>query len=431
MSTANQSPVDSYELTRLDNGIRVVSATHPHTRGVSLAIYFASGSRYESNATAGISHYVEHMLFKGTKKWPTARDISEAVEGVGGNINASTGKEIVNYWVRVPASKFDLAAEVVCSLVREPILDQAEFEKERKVILEELDMTRDDPQSRISMLAEEITFPGHPLGRDVGGTSDSLQSLTRDDLVRHIADEYSPSSAVVSVAGPASHSDVLEVIERFLGEWAGGASGNREGTPGLATGQTVAVEHRAIEQANICLTMPGIAYEDPDRWTLALLNVILGDGMSSRLFQRIREELALAYAVQSFSHSHSDQGFYGVYAGVSPESAPGAIDAILEELRRFRGSVTADELTRSREYLKGRLVLGTEDTGGVVSWIGRQEALMGRILTVAEVLENFEAVALEDINRVAERIFDPRNYRLAVLGPFESGDEFESRLAAA
>lgn len=432
MNEAHISPVDSFEATTLDTGLRVVSVTLPHTLAVSLSIYVASGSRYESDASAGISHYVEHMLFKGTKSWPTARKISEAVEGVGGNLNASTGHEIVNYWARVPAPKLEIAADVICSLVKEPILDAAEFEKERNVILEELDMTRDDPQSRIAMLAEEITFPDHPLGRDIGGSRESLETLTRDDLVRHISDEYVPAASVVCVVGRMSHEEAVEVVEKILGDWGIDRSPKqRSVSRGLASGKVARVEHRDIEQANVCLTMPGISYEDPDRWTLSLVNGILGGGMSSRLFQRIREELALAYAVQSFSQSHSDQGYFGVYAGVSPKNATAAVDAILIELSRFAETVTSDELNRAREYLKGRLVLGTEDTRGVVSWVGRQEALVGRVVTVAEALDNIDATSLEDVRRVAARIFDSSNYRLAVLGPFESSKEFDAQLIAA
>ncbi len=432
MNEAHISPVDSFETTTLDTGLRVVSVTLPHTLAVSLSIYVASGSRYESDASAGISHYVEHMLFKGTKSWPTARKISEAVEGVGGNLNASTGHEIVNYWARVPAPKLEIAADVICSLVKEPILDAAEFEKERNVILEELDMTRDDPQSRIAMLAEEITFPDHPLGRDIGGSRESLETLTRDDLVRHISDEYAPAAGVVCVVGRMSHKEAVEVVEKILGDWGIDRSPKqRSVSRGLASGKVARVEHRDIEQANVCLTMPGISYEDPDRWTLSLVNGILGGGMSSRLFQRIREELALAYAVQSFSQSHSDQGYFGVYAGVSPKNATAAVDAILIELSRFAETVTSDELNRAREYLKGRLVLGTEDTRGVVSWVGRQEALVGRVVTVAEALDNIDATSLEDVRRVAARIFDSSNYRLAVLGPFESSKEFDAQLTAA
>ena len=432
MNEAHISPVDSFETTTLDTGLRVVSVTLPHTLAVSLSIYVASGSRYESDASAGISHYVEHMLFKGTKSWPTARKISEAVEGVGGNLNASTGQEIVNYWARVPAPKLEIAADVICSLVKEPILDAAEFEKERNVILEELDMTRDDPQSRIAMLAEEITFPDHPLGRDIGGSRESLETLTRDDLIRHISDEYAPAAGVVCVVGRMSHEEAVEIVEKFLGDWGIDRSPKqRSVSRGLASGKVARVEHRDIEQANVCLTMPGISYEDPDRWTLSLVNGILGGGMSSRLFQRIREELALAYAVQSFSQSHSDQGYFGVYAGVSPKNATAAVDAILIELSRFAETVTSDELNRAREYLKGRLVLGTEDTRGVVSWVGRQEALVGRVVTVAEALDNIDATSLEDVRRVAARIFDSSNYRLAVLGPFESSKEFDAQLTAA
>lgn len=426
------SPIDSYQLAVLPNGLRVVTVTLPHTLAVSFSLYLASGARYESDLHAGISHYVEHIVFKGTGKWPSARLISEAVEGVGGHLNASTGKELVNYWARVPAAKLELAAEVICSLVRDPILDPTEVEKERSVILEELDMALDDPQSRISMLAEEVTFPDHPLGRDTGGTRESLHSIDRDALAGHIGKEYVPPQAVVAVAGPPSHDEMVAVVERFLGDWKNGAaSPERLRSRGVASGQAAIVEKRATEQANMCLTMPGIAYEDPDRWALGLLNVILGDGMSSRLFQRLREELALTYSVYSFSLSLSDQGFYGIYAGVNPKRAPEAVDAILLELGRLETTLQQEELDRAKEYTKGSLVLGTEDTRGVVGWVGRQQALVGRIVTIAEALAMIERVNLADLGRVAARIFKPANYRLAVLGPFESEAPFLAQLGAA
>ena len=432
MTDSNHLPVDAYEMTQLPNGATVVSVTVPHTRAISYSVLLRAGSRFETDLVAGISHFVEHIVFKGTKSWPTAKAISEAIEGVGGGLNASTGREIVTYWARVPEPKFEQAVSVISSLVTEPINDRDEVEKERDVILEELAMSRDDPHSRIGMISDEVTFPGHALGRDIAGTPESLKNIDREGLAGFMDTQYVPSSVVIAVAGNRTHAEVLDSVGKRFGDWkAGTAPAERETTIGIARGQAVRVENWDGEQANFVLTMPGIKHEDPDRWALSLMNVILGDGMSSRLFQRIREELALAYSVYSFPVMHSDQGAFGVYSGVSPDKAQLALGAVMDELARFGKTVTADELDRAREYVRGRLLLGTEDTRGAVHWVGRQLALTGKIITIDETLASIDAVTLEDLRRIAERILRPEDYRLVVLGPFEGDAGFESLLAGS
>ena len=311
LTDSNHLPVDAYELTQLPGGATVVSVTVPHTRAISFSILLRAGSRFETDALAGVSHFVEHIVFKGTNGWPTAKSISEAIEGVGGSLNASTGREIVTYWARVPEPKFEQAVSVISSLVTEPINNPDEVEKERDVILEELAMSRDDPHSRIGMISDEVTFPGHALGRDIAGTPESLNNIDRDELAGFMDAQYVPSSVVVAVAGNRTHAEVVDTVGGRLGDWKVDAPpAARETTIGVASGQAVRVENWEGEQANFVLTMPGIRHEDPDRWALSLMNVILGDGMSSRLFQRIREELALAYSVYSFPVAHSDQGHF-------------------------------------------------------------------------------------------------------------------------
>ncbi len=432
LTDSNHLPVDAYELTQLPGGATVVSVTVPHTRAISFSILLRAGSRFETDALAGVSHFVEHIVFKGTNGWPTAKSISEAIEGVGGSLNASTGREIVTYWARVPEPKFEQSVSVISSLVTEPINDPDEVEKERDVILEELAMSRDDPHSRIGMISDEVTFPGHALGRDIAGTPESLNNIDRDELAGFMDAQYVPSSVVVAVAGNRTHAEVVDTVGGRLGDWKVDAPpAARETTIGVASGQAVRVENWEGEQANFVLTMPGIRHEDPDRWALSLMNVILGDGMSSRLFQRIREELALAYSVYSFPVAHSDQGIFGVYSGVSPDKAELALGAVMEELARFGETVSADELDRAREYVRGRLLLGTEDTRGAVHWVGRQLALTGNIVTIEETLANIDAVTLEDLRRVAERILRPEDFRLAVLGPFDGDAGFQSLLAGS
>ena len=406
--------------------------TVPHTQAVTYSIMLAAGSRFEAGPVAGISHFVEHIVFKGTKSWPSAKSISEAIEGVGGSLNASTGREMVTYWARVPEPRFEQAVSVISSLVAEPIVDGDEVQKERGVILEEIAMAHDDPHSRVGMLSAEVTYPGHPLGRDIAGTPESLQNIDRAALAGYMEEQYVPSSVVVAVAGNRPHAEVVQAVGEKLADWRMDAPAvERETTHGVGTGQEVRVENWDSEQANLVLTMPGIRQEDPDRWALSLLNIILGDGMSSRLFQKIREEMALAYSVYSFPVMHSDQGVFGVHAGVSPGKAETALAAVMAELARFGETVTEHELEMAKEYSRGRLLLGTEDTRGVVHWIGRQMAMTGKIVTIEEALARIAGVTLDDIRRVAERILRPEDYRLAVLGPFDGEHGFESRLAGS
>lgn len=423
------NPIDQAESTTLENGLRVVSATMPNTQAVSYAVLINAGSRFEDSAQAGISHFIEHLVFKGTRRWPTPRAISEQIEGVGGVLNASTGKELVTYWCKVPAPRFAKGSSVISSLVTEHLIPAEDVDRERSVILEEIDMYYDDPHSMTDLLSERITYPDHPMGRDIIGSRETLKSIGRDDLLDFIAKQYEPHSTVVAVAGKPSHAEAVEMAEREFGTWASDrAPARREYSDGRVTGQALHVEERATEQANMLLTMPAPAQNDPDRFALSLLNAALGQGMSSRLFQRIREQMGLAYAVYAYWHPSSDQGHFGVYAGVSPDKAVSALEAIKSELGLALKGLAADELERAREFVRGRLILGTEDTRGVLAWIGRQTALYDRVLPLSEAVAQIDAVTSEDVVRVAGRVLDPANFRLAVLGPFADAGPFEAAL---
>ena len=423
------NPIDQAESTTLENGLRVVSATMPNTQAVSFAVLINAGSRFENSAQAGISHFIEHLVFKGTRRWPTPRAISEQIEGVGGVLNASTGKELVTYWCKVPAPRFGKGSAVISSLVTEHLIPADDVDRERSVILEEIDMYYDDPQSMTELLSERITYPGHPMGRDIIGSRETLNSIERGDLLEFIANRYEPHSTVVAVAGKPSHAEAVAVAEREFGSWASDrAPARREYSDGRVKGQALHVEERATEQANMLLTMPAPAQNDPDRFALSLLNAALGQGMSSRLFQRIREQMGLAYAVYAYWHPSSDQGHFGVYAGVSPDKAVSALEAIKSELGLALAGLADDELERAREFVRGRLILGTEDTRGVLAWIGRQTALYDRVLPLSEAVAQIDAVTSDDIVRVAERVLEPANFRLAVLGPFADAGPFEAAL---
>ena len=418
-----------YEKTVLDNGLRVLSSWMPHTRSVSICIFVGAGSRYEDDPQAGLSHFVEHMLFKGTQRRPSSLDISGAIEGVGGMLNGSTDREISSYWVKVARPHFLLGLDVLTDIIRHALFDPKETESERSVIQEELGMSNDHPGYRVDVLIDDMLWPNQPMGRDVGGTKESVQGIGHDMVVDYFHQQYVPSNMVISVAGEVTHSDVLEALAPLVIDWPDGTP--LEWHPVAVNGQEkaqVRVEWRRTEQAHICLAMPGISSRDPDRYALDLMNTVLGEGMSSRLFAEVREKQGLAYDIHSSVSHFRDTGSIMVYSGVDPKKAQRTVSTILRELERMKEGVPQSELNRGRELVKGRLLLRMEDTRAVAAWAGAQELLHDRVLTVDDVVERVSGVTAEDIERVANQYLVPENLNLAVVGPYRSDRQFHRLL---
>ena len=412
----------NHNRTVLENGLRVLTSNMPHTYSVTLALFVGVGSRYEPDETAGSTHFLEHLLFKGTKNWPTAQDISEAIEGVGGVMNASTDREITIYWCKVAKPHFRRALAVLLDMVVNPLLDPDEMEKERQVILEELRMSNDYPTHRVDLLMDEMLWPNQPMGRDVGGTIESVKAIRREDLVGLMQRQYGPDNVVISVAGGVSHEEVLGEIEDAVGDWT--PRNPMEWSP-AKVGQreaAVRVEYKEAEQAHICVGMPALRLDHPDRYALSLANIMLGEGMSSRLFLEIREKLGLAYDVHSSLSQYRDCGSLVVYCGSEPSRSRKSLEAIMGQLAAMREGFSERELAKAREYSKGRIMLRMEDTRSVAMWQGGQELLLNRVSSVEDVVRAIEGVTLEDVNRVAGELADERRMNLAVVGPFE-GDE--------
>ena len=410
--------------TVLDNGLRVLTSNMPHTYSVTLALFVGVGSRYEPNETAGSTHFLEHLLFKGTKNWPKAQDISEAIEGVGGVMNASTDREITIYWCKVAKPHFRRSLAVLLDMVLNPLLDSDEMEKERQVILEELRMSNDYPTHRVDLLMDEMLWPDQPMGRDVGGTPDSVNAITRDDLVALMQSQYGPSNVVISVAGGVSHEEVLEEIEGATSGWK--RRDTMSWSP-VTLGQkesAIRVEYKKAEQAHICVGMPALPLDHPDRYAQSLVNIMLGEGMSSRLFLEIREKQGLAYDVHSSLSQFRDCGSLVVYCGSEPSRSRKSLEAIMGQISAMREGFSERELEKAREYSKGRIMLRMEDTRSVAMWQGGQELLLDRVSTVEEVVSAIEGVTLEDVNRVAGELVDEKRMNLAVVGPFRSDTRF-------
>ena len=410
--------------TVLDNGLRVLTTTMPQTYSVSMAILVGAGSRYESDETAGSTHFLEHLLFKGTKSWPKAQDISEAIEGVGGVMNASTDREITIYWCKVAKPHFKKALSILLDMVVNPLLDPGEMEKERQVILEELRMSNDYPSHRVDLLIDEMLWPNQPMGRDVGGTEESVTGITRENLVDLMRFQYSPVNVVVSVAGSVSHDEVLAELKPPVVDWKPRKS--RAWAPvKLEQGKSaLRIEYRKSEQAHLCVGLPGLALDHPDRYALSLVNIMLGEGMSSRLFLEVRERQGLAYDVHSSLSQYLDCGSLVVYCGSEPSRSPKVLGAIMGQLSAICDGFSERELDRAQEYSKGRIMLRMEDTRSVAMWQGGQEILLNRVSTVDEVVKAIDAVTLDDVNRVAGDIVKEDRLNLAIVGPFRSDRRF-------
>ncbi len=403
----------------------MVSAELKDRPSVSLAVLFKVGSRYESDQEAGISHFLEHMFFKGSARYGGAKEIAEAIEGVGGVLNAATDKELTMYWARVPKNKATLAIDVLGDMLFAPLLDAAEMEKERLVVLEELRMYQDSPQDHVHSLFEQISWPNHPLGRDIGGTEASVRALTRDDLLRYLEQHYLLRNLVVTIAGPLTHQEAIELIEPHL-KRRGNGTGPSAFLPSVANGAKpgVLLKTKKTEQAHVCLGVHAPSYMDRDRHVIDILNCVLGEGMSSRLFLEVREKLGLAYDVHSYVNRMYDTGVLGIYAGTEPRQAARAVGAIVGQLRRMCDeTVKPAELTKAKEFYKGRLLLQMESTNSVATWYGGQEALMGRIEDVDQTMAEIDTVTAEDVLRVARVLFS-QNLQLAAIGPFRSEAPF-------
>ena len=344
----------TYQKTVFDNGLTLLAESVPAVRSVAMAVFVATGSRYESDAEAGMSHFVEHVLFKGSSRWPTAQAISEAIEGVGGLVNASTSRETTMYWVKVAQPHVRLALDVLTDMLQHPIMDPREVSKEQRVILEEIGMLHDSPESLVQILITDLLWPNQPLGREISGTRESVSAVTPDTLSEYMGRFYGPNRTFVSIAGAIDVDELSTMIGDYFGAWQPVPGDQPEPYTDSQDAPRVEVGFKETEQAHLCLAMPGLLRDHPDRFTLTLANTILGDGMSSRLFQEIRERQALAYSVDSFVSSLQDTGMMGVYAGVDPHRAEQALVAILNELSRIRNElVSSEELTRAVEFNKG------------------------------------------------------------------------------
>ena len=426
-----------FQKSTLDNGMRVVTSEMPHTRSVSMCVLVGVGSRYESDEEAGLSHFLEHMVFKGTKSRPEPQQISAAVESVGGVINAATEHELTVYWCKVAQPYFEDSLALLLDILRNSLYEPDDIEKERHVIFEELGMINDYPGYKVEALIDAMLWPGHPLGRDIGGTRESVGGITREMILDFVSAYYTPDNMVVSVAGNVSHDGVVAQVERLSEGWKPGGDSMTSERGALKewlpyTGEQCEpqsrVEYRKTEQAHLSVALPGVSLMHPQRYTLDLLSVALGEGMSSRLFVEVREKRGLAYDVHSEVSHFSDTGAIVVSAGVDPKRVYDAVQTILVQVGALRDGLPEEELEKAKRLSAGRLMLRMEDTRAVASWMGQSEMLLGNIAHVDDVIEQVNAVTTDDVHCLANDLLVSERLNIAVVGPCRGHKRIERML---
>jgi predicted Zn-dependent peptidase len=419
--------------TVLPGGLRIVTEAMPTVRSVTVGIWVGVGSRDEAPSLAGASHYLEHLLFKGTKR-RDAMTISSAIDAVGGEMNAFTSKEYTCFYARVLDTDLPLAVDMVCDLVTSSVIKAADVESERGVILEEIAMHEDDPTDMVHDQFAQVLFGDGPLGRPVLGSVESIETIGRGAIAGYYHRRYRPQDMVVAVAGNVDHASVVRLVKAAfatagLDEGEAAPAGPRLGAQRAASLGGVRVVHRTTEQANVVLGTPGMSRRDDRRWALGVLNAALGGGMSSRLFQEVREKRGLAYSVYSYHAQYADTGLFGIYAGCVPRKVDDVLAICREEVEKVTShGITAEELERGKGQLRGSLVLGLEDTGSRMSRIGKAELVYGDLLSVDHIIERINGVSLDDVSAVAAEVLTATP-TLAVVGPFDEDRDFTNAVA--
>lgn len=423
-------PLKSY----ISNGIRLIVASMPSLESATVTVWVGTGSRYEESRLSGLSHFLEHMVFKGSRKRPSAKAISEAVDSIGGEFNASTSKEWTNCYIKARVANFETVFDVLSDMVIHPLLKKADIEREKGVIVEEIGMYEDTPLYRISDVFERIIFDGSSLQRDILGTKDTVTSIRRSDFEDYRAKFYYPENIVVTVSGGVNEAEIKKLTEKYFGKLDSAKLGklqpdkfiNKQVRP------QVILHSKKKDQAHLVLGFLGNPKGHPDRFAESLLAAILGGGMSSRLFLSVREKRGLAYAIKTSTDHYKDTGYLATYAGVDVKRIDEAIKVMLNEhyklITNHKSLITTSELSKAKEFIKGHLALSLEDTREVNQFFGVEELALGKVLTPEEVFRKIDRVEVKDVIRVARDFFKPERLNLAIIGPYKDQKRFEKLL---
>lgn len=406
-----------YQKTTLPNGIRIVSESIPYVKSVTLGFWIGSGSRSEDNRTHGVSHFIEHLLFKGTQS-RSAKEIAETVDEVGGQLNAFTAKEYTCYYIKVLDTHLPLAMDILSDMLLNSRFDRDDISREREVVLEEVKMYEDTPDELVHDIHLDANWSGHELGRNILGSVNSISQFERQLVLDYFQDFYTADNLVISAAGNFNHDQLVELTNRYLGELGGRKKIISHQAPRLTPVRTL--KAKDTEQVHLCLGTFSLSQNDPDIYTVHILNNILGGGISSRLFQSIREERGLAYSVYSYQTNYSDGGLFTVYAGTRPANANAVAELILANIEDVkRNGISLKEINRTKEQFKGNLLLGLESSSSRMSRLGKMETIFGRYITLDEVVEKIEKVTADDVQQMAQRLFKAESFCLTALGPVD------------
>ncbi len=410
---------ETVQKTTLPNGVRIVTESIEYVQSVSLGIWVATGARYEEPNRRGISHFLEHMLFKGTERRPTAKQIADEMDMVGGYLNAFTDKEYTCYYARTLSEHLTLGVDLLADMYMNSVFDAEELAREQKVVLEEIKRRDDDPDDLVHDLFAETLYKDHPLGLPVIGTAEVVASLTPQNLRDYMALRYGPDNVIVAAAGNLEHERVVELVQASLGNLTGKSDTPAESRPSVSV--DLLNYARPTEQVNFCIGSTGFGQFDEEKYPLAILDTVLGGSMGSRLFQEIREKRGLAYSVGSYAATHREGGYFAAYGGTSPDTYELCLDLVREEFAKVRrDGVTEDEMERARNQFRGSIVMAQESMSSRMNRMGKSEVYFDRVVPLEEVMDAIDAVTNDDILRVAHRIFpeDMGQLTIAAVGPF-------------
>lgn len=417
-----------HKKTKLDNGLRIVTQEMPKMQSVAIGVWIYVGGRHETKINKGISHYLEHLLFKGTKKY-SCRQIKESIEGVGGSLNGFTSEEATCYLAKLPSRHLDLALDVLSDMVINPALAPLDIDKERTVILEEIKMYKDLPQSYVHDLLDDLLWPAQPLGLSVIGSMETVSKISQEDLSKYQKATYTPSNIVVSAAGLLGHDKFRKKVEKIF---SGLESKNINTFPKAIENQNkpqLKVFPKDTEQTHLALGFHGLSRDDPKRHALALLHIILGANMSSRLFNEIREKRGLAYEIGTHLKRFQDTGAFIVHAGIDNRKVEETIKLILAELEKIKNElVSEDEFRRANDFYLGQLMLALEDTMDQMLWVGESTLMLDKVQTLSQITKELSRLKRQDILNIAKDIFQDKSLNLALIGPLKDKEKDISQI---
>lgn len=420
-----------FQKTKLKNGLTVITCEMPQTLSVAISVFVKAGSRYENKSNKGLAHFLEHIAFKGSKKYPSQKEISEIIERYGGYINAYTAKEVIAYQTHLPAKYFKIGFKVLADIIQNPLLDQKEIDKEKGVVIEELNHYNDLPDSLAYLLFGKIAYPNHPLGWNQAGEKSILKKIKRKDFENYLKSLFTPSNMVIVIAGKGKKEKWLKVIKESFSQMKDKKTIKFVPFKENQKSQKLASKYKKTEQSHLVLGFKSLSKKESlkGRATLRILNIILGGALSSRLSLKIRDELGLAYVIYSQFLEFQESGIWLVYAGLNNKNVLAGIKAIAQEFKKIKKeSISKAELEKAKEFLKGRMILQNESTFEIVSFYGEQAALEPQIKTIKEVLKIIDQISPKDIQKLAKKLFVNKNLNLALVGPVKNTSEIKKLL---